>query len=198
VIYDGINRDLLLGQVKYILQWNDFEVIAFCDIPSTDYYFHNYNSWGDYGRHRTRNWYPREWPDPCVAFRVRIMYEGENTVMVRAGWDNDAPCFRWTNKSEFEKEIKFKTKADLKAKLSKLINESWGVNMRPIQSKDVVRIIHPQLRDCTGVVNRRCEITGMINVFIKNQFIGIWFFEYDLKRIGRIKWKYDISLGTTV
>jgi|ERR1019366_2033060 hypothetical protein len=57
------------------------------------------------------------------AFRVRLMYEGNNTLVVHAGWDHDAPYFRWSNKSELEKVIKFKNKRDLKTKLNKLIKK---------------------------------------------------------------------------
>lgn len=62
--------------------------------------------------------------------------------------------------------------------------------MKPIQSNDVVRILHPQLKGRTGVVNRRDQVTDMINVFITGSpspHIGIWFFNRDLKRIGAVK-----------
>ncbi len=57
------------------------------------------------------------------AFRVRIMYEGDNTLTVFAGWDDDAPYYRWSNKAEFEKTIEFKNKSDLKTKLNKLLKK---------------------------------------------------------------------------
>jgi hypothetical protein len=57
------------------------------------------------------------------AFRVRIIYEGNNTLVVCAGWDKDAPYYGWSNKSELEKVIKFKNKRDLKTKLNKLLKK---------------------------------------------------------------------------
>lgn len=62
------------------------------------------------------------------AFRVRVMYEGNNTLRVYAGWDNDAPYYRWNNKPEFEKTIKFKTKRDLKTKLNKCLKAISKLN----------------------------------------------------------------------
>lgn len=59
---------------------------------------------------------------------------------------------------------------------------------RPLQPKDVVRILDNRFTLArTGVVNRRDETTGMINVFTKAWDHGIWFFESNLKRIGRVK-----------
>lgn len=57
------------------------------------------------------------------AFRVRLMYEGENTLVIHAGWDKDAPYFRWSNASELEAVIKFKNKNDLKTKLNKILKK---------------------------------------------------------------------------
>ena len=62
------------------------------------------------------------------AFRVRLMYEGDNTLVVYAGWDDDAPYFRWSNKPELEKTIKFKNKRDLKTKLNKLLKKISKLN----------------------------------------------------------------------
>jgi hypothetical protein len=55
------------------------------------------------------------------AFRIRLMYEGNGVLLVHSGWDNDAPYFRWSNKTDLEQEIKFKTKSELKQKLVKAI-----------------------------------------------------------------------------
>lgn len=55
-----------------------------------------------------------------VAFRVRAMYEGDGVVCIHAGYDNDAPYFRWSGKTHFEKEIKFKTISGLKRQLKAL------------------------------------------------------------------------------
>ena len=54
------------------------------------------------------------------AFRVRLMYEGDGVLVVYAGWDHDAPYYRWSNSPELEIEIKFKNKTELKAKLKKI------------------------------------------------------------------------------
>lgn len=62
------------------------------------------------------------------AFRVRVMYEGNNVLRVYAGWDHDAPYFRWSNSPEFKKTIKFKNKRDLKAKLNKLLKKIGDLN----------------------------------------------------------------------
>lgn len=56
-----------------------------------------------------------------LAYRVRVMYEGENTITVYSGYDTDAPYYRWSDPVEFEKTIKFKNKTDLKAKLKSLL-----------------------------------------------------------------------------
>ncbi len=56
-----------------------------------------------------------------VAYRVRVMYTGNNTVEVFSGLDFDAPYFRWSNKSSFTKVIKFKTIKDLKTQLNKVL-----------------------------------------------------------------------------
>lgn len=59
-----------------------------------------------------------------LAFRVRIMYEGDGVIMVHSGWDLDGPYFRWTNKTDLEQKIKFKDKRDLKPKLRKAIEKA--------------------------------------------------------------------------
>ncbi len=40
------------------------------------------------------------------------------------------------------------------------------------------------LKHTTGVVNRQDDKTGMVNVFIKGQSIGVWFYPSTLKVIG--------------
>lgn len=59
--------------------------------------------------------------------------------------------------------------------------------VRPIESKDVVRIKHG-LPGKTGVVNR---VDGeSVNVFVTQNNpagIGVWFNVRELKRIGRVK-----------
>lgn len=52
-----------------------------------------------------------------IAWRVRIMYNGDNKLTIFAGFDDEAPYFRWYRKCDFEKVIKFKNKTDLKQKL---------------------------------------------------------------------------------
>jgi hypothetical protein len=59
--------------------------------------------------------------------------------------------------------------------------------MRHLESKDVVRILHSESKIKTGVINRKCPTTGMYNIFLKGADFGIWFFEKNLKRIGRVK-----------
>lgn len=56
-----------------------------------------------------------------IAWRVRIMYEGSGILKLYAGYDFDAPDFRWNNAADFETEIKFKTLTGLKSQLKKLI-----------------------------------------------------------------------------
>lgn len=57
-----------------------------------------------------------------------------------------------------------------------------------MKPKDVVRILHPQCKNETGVINRICKTTGMISVFrTKYSGFATWFFTNDLKRIGRVK-----------
>ncbi len=51
-----------------------------------------------------------------LAKRVRAMYEGNGILVLHYGIDNDAPYYRWNSKS-LEIELKFKSKAELKAKL---------------------------------------------------------------------------------
>jgi hypothetical protein len=55
-----------------------------------------------------------------IAYRVRILYKGDNQLQIDSGFDYDAPYFRWSNKSDFEADIKFKNVTDLKTKLSKI------------------------------------------------------------------------------
>lgn len=59
---------------------------------------------------------------------------------------------------------------------------------RPLEPKDVVRIMHPKCPNETGVINRICSTTGMISVF-RTQYSGFatWFSVNDIKRIGRVK-----------
>jgi len=55
---------------------------------------------------------------------------------------------------------------------------------RPIEPLDVVRI-KKGLPGKTGVVNR---VDGeSVNVFIKNEYIGIWFNVREVKRIGKTR-----------
>ncbi len=62
-----------------------------------------------------------------------------------------------------------------------------NIKVRPIQSKDVVRI-KKGLPGTTGIVNR---IDGeSVNIFVTQNNpsgIGVWFNIRDVKRIGRIK-----------
>lgn len=63
----------------------------------------------------------------AYAFRVRAMYEGEGVVCIHAGYDLDAPYFRWNSKAEFTHEIKFKTIAGLKRQLKSLTKKIESV-----------------------------------------------------------------------
>lgn len=57
---------------------------------------------------------------------------------------------------------------------------------RPLEPKDVVRILHPQCPNETGVISRMQG--NMISVFrTKRSGFATWFFPKDLKRIGRVK-----------
>lgn len=56
----------------------------------------------------------------CVAYRIRVMYEGNGVLKIYAGYDKDAPYFRWREKAEVEHEINFKSIKELKKKLAKL------------------------------------------------------------------------------
>lgn len=55
-----------------------------------------------------------------VAYRVRVMYTGNNTVEIFIGYDTDAPYFRWNDKPIQEIVINFKNKTDLKKQLNKI------------------------------------------------------------------------------
>lgn len=57
-----------------------------------------------------------------MAYRVRVMYEGENQVCVHFGWDHDAPYFRWRNNAE-QIEITFTSKRDLAKKLNAIVKQ---------------------------------------------------------------------------
>lgn len=59
----------------------------------------------------------------AVAYRIRVMYEGQGVVRVYAGYDLDAPYFRWNNAADFEAEIKFNTISGLKRQLKALITK---------------------------------------------------------------------------
>ena len=57
---------------------------------------------------------------------------------------------------------------------------------RSLESKDVVRIMHPVCKGETGVINRVTD--QMVSVFrTKHKGFATWFFKEDLKRIGRVK-----------
>ena len=58
-----------------------------------------------------------------VAWRVRVMYEGNGVLCIHAGYDKDAPYFRWNGKPSFEKEVKFKSLSDLDSQLASLTKE---------------------------------------------------------------------------
>lgn len=58
-----------------------------------------------------------------IAYRVRVLYKGDNTLQIDAGFDYDAPYFRWSNASDFEADIKFKNVTDLKTKLTKIVKK---------------------------------------------------------------------------
>lgn len=56
-----------------------------------------------------------------MAYRVRVMYEGNGVLCVYSGYDTDAPYYRWNNKPDFNTKVKFKTKTELKRKLKALV-----------------------------------------------------------------------------
>lgn len=57
-----------------------------------------------------------------VAWRVRVMYEGNGKLTVFAGYDTDAPYFRFSGpfSSLFEQSITFKTLSGLKRQLERM------------------------------------------------------------------------------
>lgn len=55
-----------------------------------------------------------------LAWRIRVMYEGDNRLIVYVGWDKDAPYFPWKDKAESEHEINFKDNDDLIKQLTQL------------------------------------------------------------------------------
>lgn len=59
-------------------------------------------------------------------------------------------------------------------------------NIKPLASGDVIRILSGKCKGVTGVVNRIDSETGAVNVFMKGQYLGIWFRDSELKRIGRV------------
>lgn len=58
-----------------------------------------------------------------IAWRVRVMYEGQGVLKIYAGYDFDAPYFRWNSAAQFEAIINFKTLTGLESKLNKLISK---------------------------------------------------------------------------
>ena len=58
-----------------------------------------------------------------IAYRVRVMYRGNNTLSVFAGYDFDAPYFRWNSKPDIDLDINFKTLKGLKAQLKKIAKQ---------------------------------------------------------------------------
>jgi len=62
--------------------------------------------------------------DYChLAWRVRIMYNGNNQVSVYVGWDTDGPYFRWKRQHDSEYQIQFTDSQDLTKKLVQLALE---------------------------------------------------------------------------
>jgi hypothetical protein len=55
-----------------------------------------------------------------VAWRVRVMYEGNGVLSIYAGYDKDAPYFRWNDGVSFETQLTFKTISGLKRQLKAL------------------------------------------------------------------------------
>lgn len=57
-----------------------------------------------------------------VAWRVRVMYEGNGKLTVFAGYDTDAPYFRFSGpySSLFEQSVNFKTLSGLKRQLERM------------------------------------------------------------------------------
>lgn len=56
----------------------------------------------------------------AIAWRVRCMYEGNGVLKIYAGYDKDAPYFRWSGEVDFETEVRFKTLSGLKRQLDRL------------------------------------------------------------------------------
>lgn len=55
-----------------------------------------------------------------VGYHIRAMYRGDGVLEIFAGFDTDAPYFRWNDSAEFEATIKFKTLSGLKRQLKKI------------------------------------------------------------------------------
>lgn len=55
-----------------------------------------------------------------IAWRVRVMYEGQGVLRIYAGYDKDAPYYRWSGAELFEAEVNFKNIPELKRKLRAL------------------------------------------------------------------------------
>lgn len=58
-----------------------------------------------------------------VAFRVRCMYEGNGILKIYAGFDFDAPYFRWRDVAKNEFEVTFRNRTELKNKLKKILKK---------------------------------------------------------------------------
>lgn len=60
-----------------------------------------------------------------IAWRVRVMYEGNGKLSVFAGYDTDAPYYRFSGKfsSLFEQTITFKTLSGLERQLQRMVKK---------------------------------------------------------------------------
>ena len=56
----------------------------------------------------------------AIAYRIRVMYEGESVLKIYTGYDKDAPYFRFKGKVDLDLEVNFKSIPELKKKLAKL------------------------------------------------------------------------------
>lgn len=74
-----------------------------------------------------------------IAWRIRAMYEGDGVLTVYAGYDFDAPYYRWDNGADFEATIEFKDLDDLADKLQKLSKRVVASQRRKPKSRRRVK-----------------------------------------------------------
>lgn len=72
-----------------------------------------------------------------IAWRVRIMYNGNKTLTIYAGYDKDAPYFRWREKADIELVIRYKTLNGLKRQLKDITEKIIRSQLKLLDIKPI-------------------------------------------------------------